>query len=380
VRTVLVVMQFAVSIGLGTAVLVVFAQISFARDIKLGLDKAGMVVLRANAMTFNARQSMTRALAADTTLKGAALSSDVPFSGNTNNGVYRLPGMPGSMVMRTLSVGPDFFSLYGIRLLNGRDFSWGDMGIKHRPLNILINEAAAKKFGITPENAIGKRLFALEGIQSPQQWDEATIVGVSSDFMFDGDRRQVAPTVYVFDPDSLSRVSVKVPAEAVPQALTAIDRIWRAFAPSVAINRHFLDADFERQFQSDERQETIFRIFVIIAILIACLGLFGLAAFSTVRRTKEIGIRKAFGAKTANIVLMLLWQFSLPVLAANLIAWPVAYYYLHHWLEGYAYRISLNPLYFLGAGLAAMIIAWVTVLVHARRVANANPIHALRYE
>ena len=117
-----------------------------------------------------------------------------------------------------------------------------------------------------------------------------------------------------------------------------------------------------------------------IAIFIAAMGLFGLAAFSTERRTKEIGIRKSFGARARDIVLMLLWQFSIPVLIANLIAWPVAYYYLRHWLEGYAYRISLNPLYFAGAGLAALVIAWGTVFVHARRVARANPIHALRYE
>jgi putative ABC transport system permease protein len=166
----------------------------------------------------------------------------------------------------------------------------------------------------------------------------------------------------------------------VPQGLAAIDRIWHAFEPSSAINRHFLNDDFEKQFEADEQEGRIFGIFVGIAIFIACLGLFGLAAFSTERRTKEIGIRKSFGAKSRDIVWMLLWQFSIPVLIANLIAWPVAYYYLHNWLEDYAYRISLNPLYFLGAGLTALMIAWITVFLHAQRVARANPIHALRYE
>jgi putative ABC transport system permease protein len=171
-----------------------------------------------------------------------------------------------------------------------------------------------------------------------------------------------------------------VPTGGVSQALSAIDRVWHGFAPSLAINRLFLDDNFQRQFQSDEQQGRIFGIFVCIAIFIACLGLFGLAAFSTERRTKEIGLRKTFGARTRDIVLLLLWQFSIPVLVANLIAWPVAYYYLHNWLDGYAYRISLNPLYFVGAGLAALVIAWATVIVHAAHVARANPIHALRYE
>jgi len=117
-----------------------------------------------------------------------------------------------------------------------------------------------------------------------------------------------------------------------------------------------------------------------VAIFIACLGLFGLAAFTAERRTREIGVRKVFGASTSDIVRLLLWQFSIPVLVANLIAWPIAWYYLQNWLQNFAYRIPLSPLFFLSAGFAALLIAWATVFSHARRVAAANPIHALRYE
>ena len=124
----------------------------------------------------------------------------------------------------------------------------------------------------------------------------------------------------------------------------------------------------------------MFGVLVAIAIAISCLGLFGLAAFTAGQRTKEIGIRKTFGARTGSLTRMLLWQFSLPVLLANLIAWPLAWYYLHAWLQGFADRISLNPLYFAAAGLAALLIAWATVFSHALRVARANPINALRYE
>ena len=131
---------------------------------------------------------------------------------------------------------------------------------------------------------------------------------------------------------------------------------------------------------ADKRQGTIFTIFVGIAIFLACLGLFGLAAFTAARRTREIGIRKVFGARDRDVVFLLLWQFSVPILIANLIAWPVAWYYLHDWLNGFAYRIPLNPLYFVGVGTAALLIAWLTILGHALKVARANPIHALRYE
>ena len=146
------------------------------------------------------------------------------------------------------------------------------------------------------------------------------------------------------------------------------------------MSRHFLDASFDQLYQDDERQGQLFGIFVGIAIFIACLGLFGLAAFTAGRRTKEIGLRKVFGARTREVVLLLLWQFSIPALIANLIAWPVAWYDLHGWLQDFAYRISLSPVYFLGAGAGALIIAWITVLAHAVRVARATPIGALRYE
>jgi putative ABC transport system permease protein len=379
VRTSLVVVQFAVSIGLGIAALVVFVQISFAQRTDLGLNKDGIVVIHMNGVLPSASQSMVRALAADPALKGAALSGDVPFSGNNGNDVVQLPGEDHNSVIRNVSAGPDFFSLYGIKLLSGRPLSWGDAFREHSPFNVVINQSLARRMGVSPDAAVGKSFFADDDPQNLTERVRATVVGVTSDFMFEGDRKLIVPTFYVFFPDS-GYISAKVPANGVPDALAAIDRTWHRFEPSLAINRHFLSVDFERQFRTDEQQGRIFGIFVGIAIFIASLGLFGLAAFSTERRTKEIGLRKTFGARTRDIVLMLLWQFSIPVLIANLIAWPVAYYYLHGWLENYAYRISLSPLYFIGAGLAALLIAWLTVFAHAQRVARANPIHALRYE
>ena len=381
-RSLLVTMQFAVSIGLGIAALVVFAQISYARNINLGLNKDGVVVVYATGLAPSALLSLVHALNADPALKGAAVSSDVPFSGGANMATIELPGKPGTSMIRFLDTGPDFYSVYGIHLLSGRALSesYGKDMWPHdaTEANILINRVAAERFGYSPQSALGKTLYA-DNPSGAVKRVRLTIVGVTADFMFEGDRRQIVPTVYSYDPhDAL--ISVRVPPAGVRPALSAIDRIWHDFAPSIAINRSFLDDNFQRQFQSDEQQGRIFGIFVGIAIFIACLGLFGLAAFSTERRTKEIGIRKTFGARTGDIVLMLLWQFSIPVLIANLIAWPVAYYYLHNWLEGYAYRISLNPLYFVGAGLAALVIAWATVIVHAAHVARANPIHALRYE
>jgi len=186
--------------------------------------------------------------------------------------------------------------------------------------------------------------------------------------------------MYVYDPNYPASVLIKLRPDAVPQTLSFIDRAWRDFAPTKAVNRYFVDENFGKFYQADERQGELFGVFVGIAIFISCLGLFGLAAFTAGRRTREIGIRKLFGARTRDLVFLLLWQFSIPVLIANAIAWPVAWYYLHDWLQGFAYRIALSPLYFLSAGGAALAIAWATIIAHALRVARANPIHALRYE
>ena len=212
---------------------------------------------------------------------------------------------------------------------------------------------------------------------NPTHAVRATIVGVVADFMFEGDRRVIVPTLYSFDLDNMSYISVKVPANGVPQALAAIDRIWHAFEPSIAINRHFLETDFERQFLTDEQQGRIFGMFVGIAIFIACSGpvraggFFHRAAHQGDRAPEEL--RRADQGHRAAAALAVFDSGAgrEPDRVAGRLLLSA------HWLEGYAYRISLNPLYFVGAGLAALIIAWSTVFIHARRVARANPIHAL---
>jgi putative ABC transport system permease protein len=383
-RGLLVTMQFAVSIGLGIAALVVFAQISFGRSIELGLNKDGIVVINGNGLAFSTLQSMVRALDADPRVIRATLSTAVPFSGySAAVATIEIPGRPGTSSIGSIGVGPDFFSVYGIKLLSGRSLAEShsqDLWDKDSTqANIAINQAAARYLGYSPQNAVGKTLYADKPNKKVKRV-RLTIVGVTSDFMFDGNSRKISPTLYDYDAVNDSKILVRISPTDVGVALSAIDRIWHGFAPSLAINRHFLDEDFEKQFLADEQQGRIFAIFVGVAVSIACLGLFGLAAFTASRRTKEIGIRKAFGASTRDLVLLLLWQFSVPVLIANAIAWPVAWYYLHDWLEAFAYRNDLSPLYFVGAGSAALLVAWATVIQHVARLAKANPVHALRYE
>src|SRR5665213_1672181 len=366
VRTSLVVLQFAVSIGLGITALVVFEQTSFARALDLGLNKDGVVVIAADKMTPGTRQSFIHALDADPALKGAALSGDTPFTDGAIGAPVQVPGQVGTMLMRIHVIGPDFLSVYRIRLLAGRMLSESRpmdiaTGSTDTAWNVLVNRAAAEQYFHSPDAALGKTFDIIYPANKAAPRQHLTIVGVTDNSKYSGDEgtgagglANVVPTFYFAAPKGMDTVSVRVPANGVAPALSSIDRIWHGFAPTVAIDRHFLDQDFQSLFAGEEKQERVFSLFVLIAIAIASMGLFGMAALSTERRTREIGLRKTFGARTRDIILLLLWQFSIPVLIANVIAWPVAYYYLHYWLEGYAYRIPLSPLYFVGSGTAAL--------------------------
>ena len=385
-RTVLVVLQFSVSIALGIAAAVVFSQISYARNIELGFRRDNVLVVVGNALlTMDGEESFVRRLRANPDVQDIAMIDIPPFSGSVFMTSTQLVGRPEKVLLNQRVIGTNAIQFLGMKLIAGRLLSEKrtlDEVTAHSPAgvrmpeneghNILIDKAAASRFGLTPQQAVG-RVFLL-------QKTHLTIVGVLADAKFDGAREPVGGSIYFYDPKAPAQVMLRIRPDAVPQTVAFVDREWRAFAPTKAVWRYFLDDNFGKLYQADERQGDLFGIFVIVAIFISCLGLFGLAAFTAGRRTREIGIRKAFGARTRDVTLLLLWQFSIPVVIANAIAWPIAWYYLHNWLRGFAYHVTLSPLYFLGAAAVALAIAWATVFVHALRVARANPIHALRYE
>jgi putative ABC transport system permease protein len=380
-RAALVVLQFTVSIALAIMTLVVFAQINFLRNQALGFRHDNTVfVATQRRMTPTLRESFMAQLRAHPGVEAVAASTDTPFAPGLWFTGVTVPGRPGTQTLEQLSITPEFFRLYDMKLAAGRMLS--DTRIEDEAIdrpdakndghNVLINESAARALGFGVQGAVGKTIG----------WNKANvhIVGVMRDVQFKGSRRAILPTLFLNDKENSSLVSVRLTGQDIPGMLAFIDRSWRRMAPTTAISRGFVDDDFERLYQADGKQGRMFAVFVAIAIVIACLGLFGLAAFTAGRRTKEIGIRKVFGARNRDVVILLLWQFSLPVLVANLIAWPLAWYYLQGWLQGFAYRIVLNPGYFAAIGMAAMLLAWATILSHALRVARANPIHALRYE
>lgn len=380
-RTILAVLQFSVSIGLAITASVVFAQINYERNLEMGFRRDNIVVINAmRRVTADQRESFVNILRGNPGVTAVAMSSDTPLSGFYSAGTTRLPGQQEEIGVNWTAITPDFPDLYGMRLLAGRALSKArgeDVVVfKTDPANqghnVLINAVAARRFGYTPDQAVGKPLIF--------NGNQLKIAGVLADAKVDGARQAVKPTMFFYNRIGTPFISVLLRPDTAPATLAFMDRTWRRFAPTAVITRSFVSDDFARLYRADEKQGALLAIFVGLAIFIACMGLFGLAAFTAGRRTKEIGIRKVFGAGNGDVLLLLLWQFSVPVLLANAIAWPAAWFYLHGWLQGFVYRVSLSPLYFLTAGLGALLIAWVTILAHTFRVARTNPIHALRYE
>jgi putative ABC transport system permease protein len=385
-RNVLVVLQFSVSIGMAIAAAIVFRQVSYERTMNLGFNRHHIVVISGSRqLTGEKQEAFVQALRTDPGVAAVGLSSYTPFSSGQSIADIQVPGRARLFTMNTTMIGPDYPLVYAIPVVAGRLLS-ADRGADRLhsvgiatggdPLNegrnVLINAAAAQRLGFSPHQAVGQTIL--------YERNHVRIVGVLADAKLRGALQPVAPMIYVYVPNYGMNISVRLRPGRIPQTLSFIDRTWHAFMPTVAIQRAFLDQSFDQLYSEDEREGAMLGAFVIVAVLIGCLGLYGLAVFTAEQRTKEIGIRKVSGARTHDIVRLMLWRISVPVLVANLIAWPVAYVYLRHWLDGYAYRTALSPLYFLAAAAVALLIAWATVYCNTLRQARRNPVHALRYE
>ena len=377
-RSALVITQFGISIGLAIAAVVVLRQIDFARHADLGLRRDGVVVVEGIArLTRSQRESLSNALEENAGIESVAYSLGTPFDLYGFFTKFQVPGQ-APLQAEVLNMSPEFPALYGMRLLAGRLLSperAEDASSLADIRDVLINATAAQRLGLSPAEAVGMHLRGLGA--------HATVIGVLSNANLHGVQDALEPMIFWFDPSDqgkMTELSVRIHGGHAAQTLAFIDRTWRQLLPGLAIQRHFVTQRFDDFFRAADREGTLLAFFVAIAIFIACLGLFGLAVFTAERRTKEIGVRKVSGARTGQLVRLMLWRISMPVLTANLLAWPVAYYCLHRWLEGYAYRVPLNPLYFLASSGAALLLAWATVYAITLRLARTNPIHALRYE
>jgi putative ABC transport system permease protein len=291
----------------------------------------------------------------------------------------------GGMLAPLLLVDFDFLETYDLDVVAGRAFS--EAGNEREiavqpgqplppPAPFVLSRLAVERLGSTPDEVLG-RIIIVGGRRG-------VVIGVVEDVYLESVRDPLTPVLYLVPPieraGALREASIRVTGADLDGTLAGIDTIWGELGPDVPVLRRFLDDDFEALYRGERRQGELLTLFSLLAVVIACLGLYGLASFTTTRRTKEIGVRKTLGASALNIVTLLTVEFGGLVVLANLLAWPIAYLLMQRWLAGFAYRIELGPLVFVASGVLALLIAALTVALVANRAARAKPVTALRYE
>ncbi len=397
-RSLLVVFQFAISIGLAMCTAVIYGQTMYAKSMDVGYSHESKLAITSLGDLTGPEQveSMRQELEKIPGVTSVVLSSEVPSQDFENNtGFTLLDGASenatgNSVGLNIHSMGYGFFEAYGITPLAGRDFGRAYGTDEVTPIaddedrigtaSVILNESAVRALGIaSPEEAIGKAVRA--GVFRAGTHD-LTIVGVIPDIYFRSLKFGVRASAYWSAPNAFRSATISFTTNDVAGLLRDVEAVWRAQAPLTPISHEFVSEMLGAQYADEDAQAMLFAAFSALAILVACLGLFGLAAFTAEQRTKEIGIRKVLGATVMDVVRLLVWQFSRPVLIANIVAWPVTWYLMSGWLEGFQYRLGDSFLLMtaLIAGSVALAIAWITVASRAMRVAQTNPIHALRYE
>jgi len=367
----LVVAQFTISIALIIATIIVYNQMKYMCSQDLGFSKDQMMVIDTNGDP--AKKAFVQSLTGMPSVRSVALSGSVPGGGNP--GAYsEIENKKGDLQIANLDlyfVDFGYMEQYKIKILAGRAFS-RSFGTDTTQAMVL-NEAAVKMFGYSsPEQAIGKKF---------KQWGrEGKIIGVMKDFHFRSLQQEIKPLSMRIEPDNCGLVSVNVSAANLSSTVSAIENKWKKYIPNRPFSYFFLDEYFDKQYRSEERFGNLFLNFAVLAIFISCLGLLGLASYSTIQRTKEIGVRKVMGASVANIVGLLSKDFLKLVLISFFIAGPVAGYFMYKWLQDFAYRVNLSWWVFLAAGVLAMLIALFTISFQAIKAAVTNPVKSLRTE
>jgi putative ABC transport system permease protein len=377
-RKSLVVFQFTASLFLLVGTLAVFQQISFMRKQSLGINIDQTLVLNppilGNDSTFMRQMTAFKEeLLRQSTIRSVAVSSIVPGQGSDfNAGGIRLKGVDESKgkQYRIIGIDHDFIKAYDLKLLAGRNFS-KEFGSD--PKAVVFNKIAIQQLGFAdPAQAIGKQI---------DFWgDIFTIVGVTDNFHQQSLRDAYDPLILVLKPDVSGFFSIKLNTRDLTKQIAGIRAEWNRFFPGNPFEYSFLDERFNNQYRADQRFGQVFGFFTLLAILVACLGLFGLASFTTAQRTKEIGVRKVLGASVGSIVQLLYREFAVLILVAFVIATPLSWYAVTRWLQGYAFRTNLPWWLFVIPFLLVLLIALLTVSFQSVKAALMNPVKSLRSE
>ncbi len=370
-RRILVVTQFTISIILIIGTIVIFNQLHYMRNKDLGFEKDQLIYLPVNGNLEQNFSLLKNELLKNADILNIAMSSHLPTGIYSNGSGWNWEGKPDDIdpMVTELVVDGDFFKTFGMEMAQGRFFS---QEFSNTSLNVVINERFADIMEM--ESPVGKRLML--GSYS------LNIIGVIKNFHFKPLHRSIEPIIISNNPrwKRFKYMFINISPQNIPQTITLLEKACQKFNPDFPFEFHFLDDDYDQLYHAQQQTDQIVRYFSFLAIFISAIGLFGLASFTAEQRTKEIGVRKILGASVSGIIILLIREFTKCVFLAILIAWPVGWYTMNKWLQNFAYRIDLTIWPFLSAGLAALIVALITVSWQAIRASTSNPVEALRYE
>jgi putative ABC transport system permease protein len=372
-RKALVVFQFGISVLLIISVVIIMSQMNYMRNTDLGFNKEQTMIVRFDNLAISRKKSQFKnELKTIPAVQNVSLMSGEPGGFHDGYGFEAEGKSQEQLIFRTEYADWDFAKTLGLKIIAGRDLS---ENFKTDSLqSVLINRTAANTLGYTPEQAIGKWIKNLS-----KDSLRRTIIGVVEDYHFSSMKSRIEPLV--ISPGTDKRlVLIRLKTSQLPSAIAAIKKMYTNVAPDYPFEYSFLDEQFDKAYKTESKQQSVLSIFSMIAIFIACLGLFGLASYTAIKKTKEIGIRKVLGSSVQNIILLLSKDLLKPVLIGTAIAIPIGYYAMNKWLQGFAYRISFHWWMFAIAVVVAVTIALLTVGLQALKAAIANPIKSLRTE
>ncbi len=376
-RNSLVVFQFAITIILIIGTLVVYDQLNYIQNKKLGFNKDQILILNDAYALQNNIMPFKEELKRNPDVLNATISGFLPTPSSRNNNATflgRNPETSSTHVVTQFSVDYDYVNTLGMEIVEGRDFSHD---FPTDSSAVIINEAAAQIFGIT-EDALGQEIGTWGGGQDGS-YVIFKVIGVVKNFHFESLREKIGPLM-MFISNSQGNLTMRVNTDNLPNFLTNLEKKWNEFAPGQPFAFEFMDEAFFQVYEAETRIGGIIRLFTFLAIFVACLGLLGLATYTTEQRTKEIGIRKVLGAPVGRIYLLLTSEFAKWVAIANIIALPAGYLLMRQWLQGFEYQAGIGWHTVLFAALLGVTIAVLTVSFHAIRAATVNPIESLKHE
>ena len=378
-RKSLVVLQFTISIALIIATAVIFSQLQFVKKKDLGYNQEHVILLRIDNPALQQQyEPLKKELLQHPNIINVSGAFSTPGSEDLSKRGVKPEGVneENVPVMILVTSDEDYIETLGLEIVAGRGFS--PEYATDATEAYIINQSAAAAIGWTAHEAIGKQFSILS--RNPENQRPGRIIGVINDYHVLSLHEKIEPLFMYIDSRTYSVLAVRVAPQDLSGTMSFIEKTWKNFAPNIPFEYSFLDESFHIFYQSERKLSQIFTSFSVLAILIACLGLFGLTAYAAEQRTKEIGIRKALGATITNIVSLVSKEFILLVIVSNIIAWPIAYYAMNKWLQNFAYHIEMNLTIFILAAVSALVIALGTISFHTIKAASANPVNSLRYE